>query len=113
MNSLVPSIQDIKQTLASLERPIGNRWHLQALVPKRLHLSLSHNGAPTLFIEGDVSSFGKLPTLLGLEHREDAIDVQTGSVFKALKVTAPHEPYGNEALAVIAYEICPQHRIGS
>ena len=106
MNSLVPSIQDIKQTFASLERPIGNRWHLQALVPKRLHLSLSHDGAPTLFIEGDVSSFGKLPTLRGLEHREDAIDVQTGSVFKALKVTAPHEPYGNEALAVIAYEIC-------
>ena len=67
---------------------------------------MSHDGAPTLFIEGDVSSFGKLPTLRGLEHREDAIDVQTGSVFKALKVTAPHEPYGNEALAVIAYEIC-------
>ena len=67
---------------------------------------MSHDGAPTLFIEGDAASFGKLPTLRGLEHREDAIDVQTGNVFKALRITAPQEPYGNEAMAVIAYEIC-------
>ena len=103
---MVTTVRDIRQMFASLERPIGNRWHLQALVPKRLHLSVSHEGLPTLFIEGDVASFGKLPTLRGLEHREDAIDVQTGNAFKALKVTAPQEPYGNEALAVIAYEIC-------
>ena len=105
MRFLVTSIEDIRQTFASLERPIGNRWHLHALAPKRLHLSVSHDGAPTLFIEGDAASFGNLPTLRGLEHREDAIDVQTGNVFKALRVTAPQEPHGNEALAIIAYEI--------
>ena len=103
---MVTTIQDISQTFTSIERPIGNRWHLHALAQKRLHLSVSHDGAPTLFIEGDADSFGKLPTLRGLEHREDAIDVQTGNVFKALRVTAPQEPYGNEAMAVIAYEIC-------
>ena len=103
---MVTSIQDISQTFASLERPIGNRWHLHALTPNRLHLSVSHDGAPTLFIEGDADSFGNLPTLRGLEHREDAIDVQTGNVFKALRITAPQEPYGDEALAFIAYEIC-------
>ena len=105
MRFLVTSIEDIRQTFPSLERPIGNRWHLHTLAPKRLHLSASHDGAPTLFIEGDAASFGKLPTLRGLEHREDAIDVQTGNVFKALRVTAPQEPHGNEALAIIAYEI--------
>ena len=105
MHFLVTSIEDISQTFASLERPIGNRWHLHALAPKRLHLSVSHEGAPTLFIEGDAASFGRLPTLHGLEHREDAIDVQTGNVFKALRITAPQEPHGNEALAVIAYEV--------
>ena len=102
---LVTSIDDINHTFASLERPIGNRWHLHALVPKRLHLSVSPEGAPTLFIEGDAASFGKLPTLRGLEHREDAVDVQTDNVFKALRLTAPQEPHGNEALAVIAYEV--------
>ena len=102
---MVTSIEDISQTFESLERPIGNRWHLHALAPARLHLSVGHDGAPTLFIEGDAASFGKLPTLRGLEHREDAIDVQTGNVFKALRVTAPQEPHGNEALAVIAYEL--------
>ena len=106
MRFLVTSIEDISQTFESLESPIGNRWHLHALAPTRLHLSVSHDGAPTLFIEGDAASFGKLPTLRGLEHREDAIDVQTGNVFKALRITAPQEPYGNEAMAVIAYEIC-------
>ena len=106
MRFLVTSIEDISQTFEGLERPIGNRWHLHALAPTRLHLSVSHDGAPTLFIEGDAASFGKLPTLRGLEHREDAIDVQTGNVFKALRITAPQEPYGNEAMAVIAYEIC-------
>ena len=105
MRFLVTSIEDIRQTFPSLERPIGNRWHLHTLAPKRLHLSASHDGAPTLFIEGDAASFGNLPTLRGLEHREDAIDVQTGNVFKALRVTAPQEPHGNEALAIIAYEI--------
>ena len=66
---------------------------------------MSHDGAPTLFIEGDAASFGKLPTLRGLEYRGDAFDLRTGNVFTALRVTAPQEPYGSEALAVIAYEL--------
>ncbi len=102
---MVTSIEAIRRTFATLDRPIGNRWHLHALAPKRLHLSVSHEGAPTVFIEGDAASFGRLPTLRGIEHREDAIDVQTGNVFKALRITAPQETYGNEALAIIAYEL--------
>ena len=102
---MVLSIEQIKKTFAGLERPTGNRWNLHTIAPGRLHLSVGHDGAPTVFIEGEATSFGRLQAFRGVEHRDDAVDVRTGNLFKALRVTAPDEPYGNEALAIIAYEI--------
>lgn len=71
----------------------------------RLHLSLSHDGAATIFIEGERTSFGRLPLLKGVEHRSDAQDVESGRVFGALRVTAPQTPHGSRAITYIAYEL--------
>lgn len=102
---MVVSVEQIQHIFEGLERPAGNRWFLHTLAQGRLHLSVNHDGRPTVFIEGTTASFGRLPVFKGIEHREDAIDVQTGKSFQALRITSPNELHGHEALAVIAYEI--------
>ncbi len=99
------SIERIDHAFRTLERPSANRWHFDTVVPSRLHLSISHEGAATVFIEGDARSFGQLPLLRGLEHRHDAQDVQSGRVFGALRLTAPPTPQGSRATTYIAYEL--------
>lgn len=99
------SIEHIELTFKSLEQPDNNRWHLHTLLPGRLHLSVNHEGRSTVFIEGDAHSFGRLPMVSGVEHRDDAVDVETGNLFKAVRVTASNDQHGNQAIAFIAYEI--------
>lgn len=99
------SVEQIELAFTVLERPAGNQWHLHTLVPGRVHLSLSYEGDSTVFIEGDALSFGRIPALRGIEHREDAQDVESSRVFGALRITAPPDPHGNQAVAFIAYEL--------
>ena len=99
------SITQIEEVFGSLERAVGNQWSLHTLAQDRLHLSVSQDGQSTIFIEGSADSFGRLPILRGVEHRDDAEDVQSRRVFGALRVTATPDPHGNQAVAFIAFEM--------
>ena len=101
----MPSIDRIEHAFATLAKPSFNRWHFDTIVPLRLHLSKSHEDAATIFIEGDASSFGRLPQLRGVEHRGDAQDVASGRIFGALRLVAPTTSYGVRAITYIAYEL--------
>lgn len=99
------TISQIETSLSAIQAAVGNEWHLSTLVPSRIHLSLSHERRATIFVEGERSSFGGLPTFRGLEHREDAKDVRSGRTFGALRITATPEPHSDRAIGFIAYEI--------
>ena len=99
------SIEEISARLNDLPTAVGDQWHLYPLVPTRIFLSRGHDASFTVFVEGDANSFGQLPLLRGIEHREDAKDVESGRIFGALRLTAPPTPHGSQALEFIAYEL--------
>jgi len=98
-------VEGIHNIFQNLEPQTGNRWFLHTLVPDRFHLSVSQEGKPTIFVEGTLDSFGRVPLFNGIEHREDAVNVQTENRFRALRLISPDGFHGREALSVIAYEI--------
>lgn len=98
------SIQEIEQAFLGLDKAIESRWRLRTLIPERLHLSQDHIGQWTIFLEGNVETFGRLPLLNGLEHRADAQDAASGRVFGALRISASGGDNGNTAMAHIAFE---------
>jgi hypothetical protein len=82
-------------------------WHTES-VPSissdRLLLSRGSNGDYCLFLKGSLASFGRLPSLACMEHREDSTDAKSGVSFPALRIRAPRVAYGNRAIAHVAYE---------
>lgn len=98
------SIEGIDATFESVGCAQGNRWNLSTLDVDRLHLSRGHHGEYTLFLEGDQPSFGNYGWMHGAEYESDAVDVESGRIFQALRITAPASTFGNRAIAHIAYE---------
>ncbi len=98
------SIERIDATFESIGFAEGNRWNLSTLDPDRLHLSRGHHGEYTLFLEGDQPSFGNYGWMQGAEYESDAVDIESGRGFHALRITAPASAFGNRAIAHIAYE---------
>ena len=72
------SIRMIEGFFEELETPEDSKWHMRTLVPNRVYLSRGFEGEHTIFVEGAGNSFGPLRPLSGIEHRDDAIDVETG-----------------------------------
>jgi hypothetical protein len=107
------TIADIDQILASTQvaDPGLDRWHtveLPSLGSSRILLSRSAEDRPCVFIQGTLSSFGRLPPLPSLEHRENSIDADTLESFPALRISAPNGASGRIALAHIVYELAAE-----
>ena len=99
---------EIEQTVAAFESvpsAAPPSWTTRALVDGRLHISRGPAGRYTVFLEGDLSSFGPIPKINGLEHRADVKAIPSGKVLAALKIEAPDTPFGNRAIAHVAYEL--------
>jgi len=104
----VESIEDIEVLFSDIELASSNLWHTKTIPSidnSRILLSRDSSGDYCLFIKGRSESFGQLPSLANIEHRDDAIDAQTGENFPALKLHAPKFVQGNAAVAHIAHEI--------
>ncbi|HUR24943.1 MAG TPA: PD-(D/E)XK motif protein [Candidatus Thermoplasmatota archaeon] len=99
---------EIEQTITAFEAiPIAAppSWTTKTLVDGRLHISRGAGGRYTVFLEGEMVSFGPVPKISGLEHRADVKAIPSGKVLAALKIEAPDTPFGNRAIAHVAYEL--------
>ncbi len=108
------SIEDIQALFSGIQLadPSEHRWYIEpvpSLASSRILLSRGpHPGDYCLFIKGPLRSFGRLPSLASIEHKEDAKDAITGETFPALRISAPRIPQGNPAVTHIVYELIRQ-----
>jgi len=99
------SIEEIANAFEGLSPAQHNQWNVASIVPSRLHISRDQGGAYAVFLEGEAASFGKLPTVGGLEHSAQITVLPASRTFAALRMTSGDEVHGNRVLSHIAYEL--------
>lgn len=107
------SIDDIHALFSGIQLAnlSANRWYIEpipSLGTSRILLSRGPSEEYCLFIKGPLTSFGHIPLLASIEHREDAMNAVTGERFPALRIFAPNIPQGNTVVAHIVYEFIRQ-----
>ena len=107
------TIDQIVDRLKIIRFSKNNEWHLFALVEGRLYLSRGPHGEHDLFVSGPVDSFGPIPPMSALEYRSDAIDLQAGHTFSALRVETTPDFEGTRILGHIAYEMAARLELSS
>jgi hypothetical protein len=99
------SIESISQLFEQLPLAQTDRWTVETLVPDRLHLSRSERGEFVVMIEGELDSFGSLPSLRGISHSSEVISLPGAKRLSVLRVSSPDVVYGNRIIAHISYEL--------
>ncbi len=99
------TIEEIVSAFEGLLPANDRRWNVASLFPERLHISRSTNGQYAVFLEGESESFGKLPTIGGIEHSSSVTALPTARTFQALRLTSRDAVHGNRVMSHIAYEL--------
>lgn len=102
---MTPSIDELIQRFDSQPTAHGGRWSVDTLVPDRAYLTRDESGRYTIFLAGEVKTFGTYPKLRAIQHVTGVVPVPGGIPFAALKISSPGFSYGNRAIAHVAYEI--------
>jgi hypothetical protein len=98
-------IEQIDEAFRSIAPSADGKWSIRTLIAERLHLSMSPERTPALFIEGDKASFGPLPPISSVDHSNSVTSLPSGREFRALRITANDQQNSRRALAHIAYEL--------
>jgi hypothetical protein len=98
-------IENIIKRFEAISPAHGQRWEVEEIVHRRLHLTRSEDGHYGIFIEGTLQSFGPLPPFAEVQHSDTVKDLNTGRVFPALRIRCGRELNSGRILAHITYEL--------
>jgi hypothetical protein len=108
VGDMMLDIENIVCEFNKLSPAHGLNWNVSSLIKDRIHISRGENGDFTVFIEGELKSFGKLPQLRGIMHNNQVMALPSGRNISALKISMVDVLIGNRAMAHISYEFAKQ-----
>lgn len=98
-------IEALHNALEAVKPAVDRMWHLTEVVVNRLYGTRGESGEAALFLVGDVTSFGELPSFSGLEHSDRIVSVPDGRKFSALRILSADTLNGQRVIAHILYEM--------
>ncbi len=99
------TIDEMLQAYGELKNADGNRWPIHPVLDRRIYIGRGPNGEHAVFIEGDRSSFGNLPPVVGIQHSSDVLALPSERPLAALRLQHSDAEHGGALMAHVAYEL--------